>query len=44
LTADGIFTKKEGIEPINVSKIPIGIYFLEIVTEGKLYKGKFLQK
>jgi glycosidase len=42
--SQGLFIKKEDIAPIDIKKIPAGIYFLEVLSEGKSRKGKFIKQ
>ena len=41
---DGKFSQNTINEEINIKKIPSGIYFLKVTTEGKLQTGKFLKE
>jgi glycosidase len=41
---DGKFNQNAVNEEINIKKIPSGIYFLKVTTEGKLQTGKFLKE
>jgi glycosidase len=40
---NGKFSQNTVNEEINIKKIPSGIYFLKVTTEGKLQTGKFLK-